>query len=92
MATDSRHAVRLLRERNLDDAAVFPVRLGERAEFLHLRRAGELAERIADEDRSRDLFAEQVAAMRQDGRDTRPDVVTGWYSRALAERELGRQP
>jgi N-acylglucosamine-6-phosphate 2-epimerase len=23
---------------------------------------------------------------------TRPDVVTGWYSRALAEREMGRQP
>ena len=41
----------------------------DRAELLDLRRAGELAERVADEDRAGHLLAEQIAAVRQDRRD-----------------------
>ena len=42
----------------------------DRAELVDLSRAGELAERIADEHRSRDLVSKQIAGVRKDRRHT----------------------
>ena len=47
----------------------------DRAELLDLRRAGELAEGVADEHRAGDLVLEEIAAVRQDRRHAGADGV-----------------
>jgi hypothetical protein len=47
----------------------------DRSELLHLRRARELAERIADEHRAGDLFTKEVAGVRHDRRDAGPHRI-----------------
>ena len=47
----------------------------DRAELLHLRRAGELSERVADEHGARHLLAEQIPAVRKHRRDPGADAV-----------------
>ena len=54
----------------------------DRAELLHLRRAGELAESVADKDRAWNLLAEEIAAVRKDG------CHAGAHGTAIYERDL----
>jgi hypothetical protein len=47
----------------------------DRAELVHLRRSGELAERVANEHRAGDLLLKDVAAMGNDRRDAGAHAV-----------------
>ena len=49
----------------------------DRSELLHLRRAGKLAERIADKYSSRHLLLKQVAVMREERGHTSANAVAG---------------
>jgi hypothetical protein len=51
------------------------------AELVHLRRAHELAEAVADEDGPRHLLLKEVAAVRHDGRDAGAHVFAANQSR-----------
>jgi hypothetical protein len=44
------------------------------AQLAHLRRARQLPEAVADEDRARNLLLKQIPAVRQDGSHARPHV------------------
>ena len=48
----------------------------DRAQLLDLRRAGKLAEGVAHENGARDFLLKQVAAVGEDGRDARMDLLS----------------